>query len=152
LSCRFVPVVSRGELKVKKEIRLVLNDDIERLATQVIDCAFKTHVDLGPDLLESAYEAVLENHLRRLKFSVERQKPVAIVVDGLTLPDAFKIDLLAEGVLVIELKSVEQLSNLHAMQTLTYLRLMNLPLGLLVNFNTELFKHGVKRVINNHAS
>jgi GxxExxY protein len=131
---------------------LALNDDIEQLATQVIDCAFKTHVDLGPGLLESVYEAVLENRLRRLDLFVERQKPVGVAVDGLTLPDAFKADLLIERTLLIELKSVEQLSNLHAMQTLTYLRLMNLPLGLLLNFNTELFKHGVKRIINNHAS
>jgi GxxExxY protein len=131
---------------------LVLNDEIEALVTQMIDCAFKTHVDLGPGLLESAYEAVLENRLRRLGFHVERHKPISVVVDGLTLPNAFKADLLIEQKLLIELKSVEQLTNLHSMQLLTYLRLMNLPLGLLLNFNTELFKHGVKRVINNHAS
>jgi GxxExxY protein len=131
---------------------LVLNDEIEALVTQMIDCAFKTHVDLGPGLLESAYEAVLENRLRRLGFDVERQKPISVVVDGLTLPNAFKVDLLIEQKLLIELKSVEQLTNLHSMQILTYLRLMNLPLGLLLNFNTELFKHGMKRVINNHAS
>jgi GxxExxY protein len=131
---------------------LILNAGIERLATQVIDCGFKTHIDLGPGLLESAYESVLENRLRRLGLLVERQKPIAVVVDGLTLPDAFKADLLVDGKLLLELKSVEQLSNLHAMQTLTYLRLMNLPLGLLLNFNTELFKNGIKRIMNNHAS
>jgi GxxExxY protein len=131
---------------------MILNDQIEKMVTQVIDCAFKTHVDLGPGLLESAYEVVLENRLRRLEFYVERQKPISIIVDGLTLPNAFKVDLLVEQKLLIELKSVEQLTNLHSMQVLTYLRLMNLPLGLLLNFNTELFKHGVKRIINNHAS
>ncbi len=131
---------------------MILDDQIEALATQVIDCAFKTHVDLGPGLLESAYEAVLANRLRRSGFMVERQKPVAVTVDDLILPDAFRADLLVEERLLLELKSVEQLSNLHSMQLLTYLRLMNLPLGLLLNFNTELFKHGIKRVINNHAS
>jgi GxxExxY protein len=131
---------------------LILNAGIERLATQVIDCGLKTHIDLGPGLLEAAYESVLENRLRRLGLLVERQKPIAVVVDGLTLPDAFKADLLVDGKLPLELKSVEQLSNLHAMQTLTYLRLMNLALGLLLNFNTELFKNGIKRIMNNHAS
>jgi GxxExxY protein len=131
---------------------MILNEQIEKMVTQVIDCAFKTHVDLGPGLLESAYEVVLENRLRRLEFYVERQKPISINVDGLTLPNVFKVDLLVEQKLLIELKSVEQLTNLHSMQVLTYLRLMNLPLGLLLNFNTELFKHGVKRIINNHAS
>ena len=130
---------------------MILNDEIELMATQVIDCAFKTHVDLGPGLMESAYEAVLEHRLRRNNLGVERQKPIAVSVDGLTLPDAFKADLLVEGRLLLELKSVEKLTNLHAMQTLTYLRLTNLPLGLLLNFNTELFKHGIKRIMNNHA-
>lgn len=131
---------------------MLLDDAIERLAKQTIDCAFRTHVDLGPGLLESAYEAVLENRLRRLDLLVERQKPISIAVDGLTLPDAFKADILIEGKLLLELKSVEKLTNLHMMQTLTYLRLTNLPLGLLINFNTEMFKDGIKRVMNNHAS
>lgn len=131
---------------------MLLDDAIERVAKQTIDCAFRTHVDLGPGLLESAYEAVLENRLRRLDLLVERQKPISIAVDGLTLPDAFKADILIEGKLLLELKSVEKLTNLHMMQTLTYLRLTNLPLGLLINFNTEMFKDGIKRVMNNHAS
>lgn len=129
-----------------------MDEAVERLATQVIDCAFRTHVDLGPGLLESAYEAVLENRLRRMGFLVERQKPISIAVDGLTLPDAFKADILIEGKLILELKSVEKLTNLHMMQTLTYLRLTNLLLGLLINFNTEKFKDGIKRVMNNHAN
>jgi GxxExxY protein len=131
---------------------LILDDQIEAIATQAVDCAFKTHVDLVPGLLESAYGAVLENRLRRSGLAVARQKSVSIIVDGLTLSNVFKVDLLVEGRLLLELKSVEQMTNLHSMQVLTYLRLMNLPLGLLINFNTELFKHGVKRIINNHAS
>ncbi len=130
---------------------MILDDSIERIATLTIDCAFKAHVDLGPGLLESAYESVLESRLRRHGFLVERQKPIAIAVDGLTLPDAFKADLLVEGKLLLELKSVERLSNLHMMQTLTYLRLTNMPLGLLINFNTERFKDGIRRIMNNHA-
>jgi GxxExxY protein len=123
---------------------LILDDQIEAIATQAVDCA--------PGLLESAYGAVLENRLRRSGLAVARQKSVSIIVDGLTLSNVFKVDLLVEGRLLLELKSVEQMTNLHSMQVLTYLRLMNLPLGLLINFNTELFKHGVKRIINNHAS
>jgi GxxExxY protein len=146
-----VPLVSHEGKKGKKGKSLVLDEHLEQLATQVIDCAFKTHVDLGPGLLESAYEAVLEHRLRRIGLSVERQKPIAIIVDGLALPDAFKADLLVEGKLLLELKSVEKLTNLHAMQVLTYLRLTNSPLGLLLNFNTELFKHGIKRIMNNDA-
>jgi GxxExxY protein len=151
LDGKAVPLVSHEVKKEKKAKSLVLDENLERLAKQVIDCAFKTHVDLGPGLLESAYETVLEHRLRRTGFVVERQKPIAIIVDGLTLPDAFRADLLVEGRLLLELKSVEKLTNLHAMQLLTYLRLTNLPLGLLLNFNTELFKHGIKRIMNNDA-
>jgi GxxExxY protein len=131
---------------------LVVNEDIERLATLVVDCGLKTHIDLGPGLLESVYETVLANRLLSMGLRIERQKPISITIDNLTLPDAFRADLFVEGKLLIELKSVEMLTNLHAMQTLTYLRLAKLPLGLLLNFNVELFKHGIKRIMNNHAS
>lgn len=83
---------------------------------------------------------------------VDRQKPIKIMVDGLSLPDAFRCDLLIEDKLLIELKSATMLANLHQMQTLTYLRLMNLPLGLLLNFGGETFKQGIKRIVNNHTA
>jgi GxxExxY protein len=152
LTAKVVLDVSREDKKQKKVRRLVLNEGIEHLATLVIDCGLKTHIDLGPGLMESVYETVLESRLQRQGLQVERQKPIAITIENLTLPDAFRADLLVEGRLLIELKSVAMLSNLHAMQTLTYLRLANLPLGLLLNFNVELFKHGIKRIMNNHAT
>ena len=130
---------------------MVLSDDIERLASIVIDCGLKVHIELGPGLMESVYEAVLENRLRKLGLAVERQKAISIKVDGLILPDSFRADLLIENTLLLELKSVEKLSTIHNMQLHTYLRLMNLPLGLLLNFGGETFKQGIKRIINNHA-
>jgi GxxExxY protein len=130
---------------------MILSDNIERLASIVIDAGLKIHIEVGPGLLESVYEVVLENRLRKMGLAVERQKAVAIMVDGLTLPDAFRADLLVEDKLLIELKSTEKLATIHNMQTLTYLRLMNLPLGLLLNFGGESFKQGIKRIINNHA-
>jgi GxxExxY protein len=131
--------------------KMILSDEIERLASIVIDTGLKIHIEVGPGLLESVYEVVLENRLRKMGLEVERQKAVAIMVDGLSLPDAFRADLLVEDKLLIELKSTEKLVTIHNMQTLTYLRLMNLPLGLLLNFGGESFKQGIKRIINNHA-
>ena len=131
---------------------MILSDDIERLATIVIDCGLKIHIEIGPGLLESAYEAILEHRLTKMGLLVERQKAIGIHIDGLTLPDAFRADLVIENKLLLELKSVEKLINIHNMQTLTYLRLMNLPLGLLLNFGGESFKQGIKRIINNHAT
>jgi GxxExxY protein len=130
---------------------MILSDDIERLASIAIDCGLKVHIELGPGLMESVYEAVLEHRLAKTGLIVERQKAITIHVDGLTLPDAFRADLLIENKLLLELKSAEKLATIHNMQTLTYLRLMNLPLGLLLNFGGETFKQGIKRIINNHA-
>jgi GxxExxY protein len=130
---------------------MILSEEIERLASIVVDCGLKIHIELGPGLMESVYEAVLENRLRKAGLLVERQKAISIKVDGLTLPDAFRADLLIERKLLLELKSAEKLTTIHNMQLLTYLRLLNLPLGLLLNFGGESFKQGIKRIINNHA-
>ncbi len=130
---------------------MILSDDIERLASVVIDCGLKIHIELGPGLLESAYETVLQHRLMKIGLVAERQKAISIQVDGLTLPDAFRTDLIIENKLLLELKSVEKLANIHSMQMLTYLRFMNLPLGLLLNFGGETFKQGIKRIINNYA-
>jgi iron complex transport system substrate-binding protein len=127
------------------------SNEIEELARAVIDCGYHIHVEFGPGLFESVYEAVLEHRLARSGLAVERQKAVAVKTDGLLLPDAFRIDLLVGGKLIVEIKCAERLLTIHNMQLLTYLRLTNLPLGLLVNFGQETFKSGVKRIINNHA-
>ncbi|HEX6374346.1 MAG TPA: GxxExxY protein [Allosphingosinicella sp.] len=125
--------------------------DVEALATIAVDCGFKVHVGLGPGLLESVYEAVLAQSLSSRGLAVERQRPVPILFDGVVMDEGFRADLLVEGRLLIELKSVERTAPVHGKQVLTYLRLMELPLGLLMNFGAATFREGVRRVINNRA-
>ena len=125
--------------------------DIEWLAKAAIDCGFQVHDDIGPGLLESAYEVFLAALLTERGFLVEVQKPVSVTYRGLVVRDAFRADLLVEARLVIEIKSVERLAPVHAKQLLTYLRLMDLPLGLLMNFSADMFRNGLKRVINNRS-
>ena len=126
--------------------------DIEALATVAVDCGFKLHSQLGPGLLESAYEALMAHGLRRRGLAVERQRSVPIHVDGVAVDEGFRLDLLVEGKLVIELKSVERLAPVHGKQVLTYLRLMNLSLGLLMNFGAPTFREGLRRIVNGHPS
>jgi len=125
--------------------------DIEELARLSVDVGFKIHKNLGPGLLESVYEVVMAVHLARAGLSVERQKPVSIEYDGIILGEGFRADLLVEGRLIIELKSLERLSPLHGKQLLTYLRLLGQPLGLLMNFGAATFREGIRRIVNNHA-
>ena len=124
--------------------------DVEALARIAVDCGFKLHEGLGPGLLESVYEAVLAQSLAKRGLLVERQKPVPIRFDSLIIEEGFRADLLVEDRLLIELKSVERIAPVHGKQVLTYLRLMNLPLGLLMNFGAATFREGIKRVANNH--
>ena len=125
--------------------------DVEALATVAVDCGFKLHQRLGPGLLESVYEAILCESLVRRGLAVERQKPIQIHFDNFVINEGFRADLLVEGKLLIELKSVERIAAVHAKQLLTYLRLMNLPLGLLMNFGAATFREGMKRIVNNHT-
>jgi len=122
--------------------------DIEQLARRTIDCGFRVHKELGPGLLESVYEAVLAASLERDGLRVERQKPITIVFDGLTIADGFRADLVVEDRLIVEVKSVERTAPVHGKQLLTYLRLTEQPLGLLMNFGCETFRDGLKRVVN----
>lgn len=125
--------------------------DLNRLTGIVIEESIRIHRELGPGLLESVYETVLAGALERRGLGIDRQVPVDIVYDGMTFPKAFRIDLRVERDLLVEIKSVEKLSNLHAKQLLTYLRLTESPLGLLLNFSGETMKEGIRRVINNQA-
>ena len=127
-----------------------MNAELEALASRVIDTAMGVHVDVGPGLLESVYETLLANRLSAQSLNIDRQMPVKAIIDGTEFPDAFRIDILVEGRLIIEVKSVEKLAPVHAKQTLTYLRLMKLPLGLLINFGGITLKEGLKRVANNY--
>ena len=125
--------------------------DIEWLAKAAIDCGFQVHADIGPGLLESAYEAFLAATLAERGLRVEVQKPVPVTYRGVVVRDAFRADLLVEERLVVEVKSVERLAPVHSKQLLTYLRLMDEPLGLLMNFGADLFRNGLKRIINNRS-
>ena len=120
------------------------------MASVVVDTALSVHIDVGPGLLESVYEQLLANRLRLKGLTVDRQLPVGAAIDGLDFPDAFHVDLLVEQKLLVEIKSVEKLAPVHAKQTLTYLRLMQLPLGLLINFGGITLKEGIKRIANNY--
>ena len=126
--------------------------DVEALATVAVDCGFKLHSQLGPGLLESAYEALMAHSLRKRGLAVERQRPVPLHFDGVAVDEGFRLDLLVDGKLLIELKSVERLAPVHGKQVLTYLRLMNLSLGLLMNFGAPTFREGLKRIVNGHPS
>ncbi|PKP65425.1 MAG: GxxExxY protein [Alphaproteobacteria bacterium HGW-Alphaproteobacteria-7] len=125
--------------------------ELDTLARTIVDTAFRLHRDLGPGLLESAYEALLAARLERDGLVVGRQVPVDACFDGIVLPAAYKIDLLIKRSIVIEIKSVERASPVHAKQALTYLKLGGFPLGFVINFGTPLFKDGIKRLINNTA-
>ncbi len=124
--------------------------NIEAISSVVVDAAFHIHKDLGPGLLESVYEAVLARSLEKRGLKVERQNVVEFEYDGMHFSEGLRLDLLVEGQLVIELKSVESLAPVHAKQLLTYLKLLKLPLGLLINFGAATFKDGVKRIVNDH--
>jgi GxxExxY protein len=114
----------------------------------VIRCAIDIHKALGPGLLESAYQECLFYKLRKEGLKVEKEKPMPLVFEEVKLDCGYRIDLLVENKVVIELKSVEALNDVHLAQTLTYMKLGNYKLGLLMNFNVSLLKHGIKRVVN----
>lgn len=127
-------------------------NDVEAVATEVIDAALHLHRDLGPGLLESVYEMLLAGQLARRGLMTERQHVVNVEYDGMRFDGAFRIDLLVEGQLLVEIKSVERLNAVHAKQLLTYLRLTKQPLGLLINFGGATLKEGLQRVVNGHTS
>ena len=125
--------------------------DREALARVAIDCGVQVHRDLGPGLLESVYEVILAAMIAERGFAVQRQKPVDINYRGHSFREAFRIDLLIENSLVIEVKSIERCGPVHVKQVLTYLRLTDQPLGLLMNFGAAIYREGLKRVVNNHS-
>jgi iron complex transport system substrate-binding protein len=124
--------------------------DLEALASAVVDNALRMHRELGPGLLESVYEMILAGKLAQRGIDVARQVPVSIDYDGLHFEAAFRIDLLVGGRLLVEIKSVERLNGAHGKQLLTYLRLTKQPLGLLINFGGETLKEGLRRVVNDY--
>jgi GxxExxY protein len=119
------------------------------ISKEIVDVCFKIHQNLGPGLYESVYEELISYELEKRNFICERQLDVKLVHENLIFEKAFRTDLLINKLVLIEVKSVEELKSLHYKQVLTYLKLMDLKLGLLVNFNVPLIKLGIHRIVNN---
>ena len=115
----------------------------------IFDCALKVHRVLGPGLLESAYEECLYYELNKTNLKIEKQKALPLIYENVKLDVGYRIDIIVEDKVIIELKSVEALNNIHMAQVLTYLKLSDCKLGMLINFNVTLIKNGIKRVVNN---
>ena len=124
--------------------------ELDAITGAIVDASVRIHRRFGPGLLESMYEGVLACDLRRRGFRVDRQRLITFSYDGIDIDDAFRADLIVEERVIVEVKSLEHVVPVHKRQLLTYLRLMNLRVGLLLNFGTEVMKNGIDRVVNNH--
>lgn len=118
------------------------------IARLIVNTAYNVHVRIGPGLLESVYERVMQFELEKLGLKVDLQRGVPFVYEDIRMPIGFRADLVVNNKVVVEIKSVEALAPVHAKQLRTYLIAMDMKLGLLINFNTELIKHGIRRVVN----
>jgi len=125
--------------------------ELDEITGTIIDASLRIHRRFGSRLLESFYEAVLASDLRRRGLAVERQRLITVSYDGIAIEDAFRADLLVEQSVIVEVKSVERSAPSHAKQLLTYLRLTDLRVGLLLNFGAEMMKDGIKRVVNDYT-
>ena len=121
------------------------------LTADIIACAIKIHRRLGPGLLESAYEACLAYELQKLGRTVERQKPVPLIYEDVKLDCGFRADLVVDHIVAVEVKAKEVLHPVDEAQLLSHMRLLNIPLGLLINFHVVLLRHGIKRMVNNYV-
>ncbi len=122
--------------------------EINQITGQIIDAAMKVHTALGPGLLESAYEACLAYELKKRGFAIERQKGIPIEYDGILIDVGYRLDLLVNDKVVVELKAVAEIAPIHQAQILSYLKLGGKPVGLLINFNVLRLKDGIKRFVN----
>ena len=123
------------------------SQEVDAVAKSVVDAAFNVHRNLGPGLLESVYEACLVYELEKRELVVERQKNISIQYENIKLDAGLRVDLIVNNCVVVELKAVESLLPVHEAQILTYLKLINMKVGLLINFNVPLIKNGIKRKI-----
>ncbi len=133
---------------ISKPSKVSIPDDVERMATIAVDAAFAVHSEYGPGLLESAYEACFARELELRGITYQRQLPVPLNYKGTLIEVGFRADIVMEGKLLLELKAVEQVIPVHKAQVITYLKVMRLPLGLLINFNKPLIKDGIERILN----
>ena len=129
-----------------REVRI--SAEIESLAKQTVHAAFTVHRSLGPGLLESAYQECMAIELAYLGLTVEREKVLPLIYRGHPVNTSYRLDLIVGGKLLVELKAVEAIAPIHEVQVLTYLKLVTLPLGLLINFNVPLIKNGIHRILN----
>ena len=125
---------------------------MESLTAEKVDAAYKLHTGIGPGLLESVYEAVLARDLERRGLAVEKQKSLSFDYDGMTFSDCLRVDLLVQGCVVVEIKSVERILPVHPKQVLTYLRLLNLAVGRLINFGAPTLKEGIQRIATGYGA
>jgi GxxExxY protein len=121
--------------------------DFEPLSKQIIGCALDVHKILGPGMLESAYEECLVYEMKQKSLKFERQKPIPVLYKEIKLDCGYRIDLLVENQIIVELKSLDLLSKIHTAQILTYMRFANIKTGLLINFNVTVLKNGIKRFV-----
>jgi len=119
------------------------------ISREIVDAAYQIHTKMGAGLFESVYETIMAYELQKRGLRFERQKPIPVIYEGVHLGEGFRADFIVENLVIIELKSVERIAPVHKKQLLTYLRLTNKRLGLLVNFNTDLIKNGITRLANN---
>jgi GxxExxY protein len=124
-----------------------LPEEINKTTEAIVDSAYKVHSKVGPGLLENVYEACLAHELSVRGIRFEKQKPIPVIYDNIHLDVGFRLDLLVENQVVVELKSVEKLLPVHETQILTYLKLTHCPVGLLLNFNVSLMKEGMRRIV-----
>ena len=122
--------------------------DLNEITGKIIECAIKVHKVLGPGLLEGTYEVCLVHELKKAKLRVESQVFLPVVYDGIELDAGYRLDILVEDKIIVELKTVENILPIHKAQTLTYLKLANKRIGLIINFNVALLKSGIKRIAN----
>ncbi|MDP2303172.1 MAG: GxxExxY protein [Ignavibacteria bacterium] len=122
--------------------------EINQITEKILSCAFKVHTILGPGLLESAFEECLFYEIKKSQLHVEKQKSLPLVYFEVKLDAGYRIDLLVENKVIVELKSVEAINDVHLAQVLTYLKLSGCEVGLLINFNVKSLKNGIRRVIN----
>jgi GxxExxY protein len=123
-------------------------DDLNEISGQVVDARIAVHSELGPGLLESVYEIALAYELRQRGFLVERQIPVPVQYRGIKFDEGYRLDLVVNDLVIVEIKSIEAVTAIHRKQILTYLRMTNRPLGLILNFNVNLMKDGISRIAN----
>ena len=126
--------------------KYVLSRRETQVAAEIVDCAYRVHVELGAGLYEHIYEVCLCHELRKCGLEVQRQVEVPLTYDGILFEEAFRLDILVENLLICEIKATESLSPVHKAQLLTYLRLTDKNVGFLINFNTDLMKHGIRRL------